>query len=112
MIVCPAPPTTEGACQVNVIWLEFVPASSLAKFYGALDTVHIGIAAPLPLADVNESPMMFTAMIFAYTLAELPSEKGAALNSDVGIVQVLLLTMLPFDPSQFVVSKDHVTPSL
>lgn len=72
----------------------------------------MGNVAPFPFAEVIESPIMFTAMILAMTLDELPSEKGAARNTVTGIVQVLLDLTGSFEPLQFVLSCSQVTPSL
>jgi hypothetical protein len=72
----------------------------------------MGKVAPLPFAEVIESPIMFTAMILAMTLDELPSEKGAARNTVTGIVHVLIDLTGSFEPLQFVLSCSQVTPSL
>lgn len=72
----------------------------------------MGKVAPFPFDEVIESPIMFTAMILAMTLDELPSEKGAARNTVTGIVHVLLDLTGSFEPLQFVLSCSQVTPSL
>jgi hypothetical protein len=52
--------------------------------------------------------MTFVATTFAITLAELPSEKGAARRAVIGIVQVLPEVITPLEPSQYVISSNQL----
>lgn len=105
----PVPPVDDGTYQLKVTWLALVKASSRATFCGALETSHTGKTAfDTEFDDVAESPMTFVATTFAITLAELPSEKGAARRAVIGIVQVLLEVITPLEPSQFVVSSNQL----
>lgn len=87
-----------GAAHVKVtcVWLVF--AASFATDWGASGTV--AISAQLPTADSGDSPIAFVAVIFAQTEAVFGKLKGAVEKTDFGMVQLLFVTIVDWEPSQ------------
>jgi hypothetical protein len=80
---------------------------------GTLGTTHTGRTAFVTeFEDSIEFPTTFVAVTFVMTLAEFPSDRGAARKEVIGIVHYLLDMIAAFDPSQFVRSWYQAMPLL